>query len=157
VIAAVCGCRAGQPGRLHARLVVQPHDTLQFTASATAQRCTAGRGFLLEGADGGNGVLLWLRSVDSVVGGDYPVLTRGDTTTPRGVTGGVRFMLLAADRGVALDSGVVTVASAGGRIDAHARGSGIDPGPGQRVALEASFQAVPLTTDTASCPVGVVP
>jgi hypothetical protein len=102
-------------------------------------------------------VLLWLHSGDSVVGGEYPVLTRGDTSTPRGVMGAVRFMLQAADRGVTLDSGVVTVASAGGRIDAHARGSGIDPGPGQRVVLEASFQAVPIATDTVSCRVRVVP
>jgi len=107
---------------LQARLILQPHDTLQFTADAWARRCGEGRGFLLEGVVGGNGVLLWLHSGDSAVEGEYPVLARGDTITPRGVVGAVRFMLQNSDRGATLDSGVVTVSSAGGRIDAQAHG-----------------------------------
>jgi hypothetical protein len=66
-------------------------------------------------------------------------------------------MFKTADRGVTLDSGVATVSSAGGRIDAHARGSGIDPNAGQRVVLDASFNAVPLAADTVSCRVQLRP
>jgi hypothetical protein len=98
-----------------------------------------------------------LHSGDSAVAGDYPVLTRGDTVAPRGVMGAVRFMLKAADRGVTLDSGLVAVASAGGRIDAHAHGSGLEPGAGQRVVLDASFHAVPVATDTVTCRVRLQP
>jgi hypothetical protein len=154
VLAGVWSCRAEAPGSLHSRLTLQPHDTLRFTAVAQARPCGGGRGFVLEGADGGNGVLLWLRSADSV-GGEYPVLARGDTITPRGIAGGVRYMFKTADRGVTLDSGAVTVSSAGGRIDAHALGSGLDPNSGQRVLIDASFQAVPLGADTVNCRVQV--
>jgi hypothetical protein len=153
---AAWGCRAEQPGSLHARLILQPHDTLQFTADAWAQRCGAGRGFVLKGVVGGNGVLLWLRSGDSTLG-EYPVLARGDTIAPRGVVGAVRFMVQTSDRGVTLDSGVVTVSSAGRRIDAQARGSGIDPSAGQRVALDGSFHAVPMAADTVNCRVQLPP
>lgn len=157
VLAAACGCRAGQPGRLQARLVLQPHDTMQFSADGWARQCGGGRGLVLEGAVGGNGVLLWLHSADSATGGAYPVLTRGDSIAPRGVMGAVRFMLKAADRGATLDSGVVTVTSARGRIDAQARGSGLDPSAGQRVTLDASFHAVPMAADTVSCRVQLLP
>jgi hypothetical protein len=151
MLVAACGCRAEQPGGLHARLILHPHDTLQFTAPAWARRCGEGRGFVLEGVAGGNGVLLWMRSGDSAVAGEYPVLARGDSIASRGVVGGVRFIFQTTDHGITLDSGVVSVSSAGGRIDAQARGSGIDPNAGQRVAVDASFHVVPVAADTASC------
>jgi hypothetical protein len=66
-------------------------------------------------------------------------------------------MLAAADRGVTLDSGVVTVSSAGAWMDARARGSGVDPGSSQRVGLDASFQAVPMAADTVNCRVQLRP
>jgi hypothetical protein len=157
VLAVACGCRATQPGSLHARLIVQPHDTLQFIAGAWIRRCGEGQGFVLEGVVGGNGVLLWLHPGDSAVGGDYLVLARDDTSASRGVVGAVRFVLQTADRGVTLDSGVVTVSSVGGRIDAQARGSGLDPRAGQRVGLDASFHAVPMAADTVNCRVHLRP
>jgi len=160
-LAAGWGCGAGQPGNLEAVILlqrkdtVQGNDTLQFTAAAHARPCTERRGFLLQGVVGGNGVLLWLRSGDSTVGGEYPVLARGDTTAPRGVAGSVRFMLATQDRGVTLDSGIVTVSAAEGRIDATARASGLDPSAAQRVALKASFAAVPMGADSSNCKVQV--
>jgi hypothetical protein len=124
---------------------------VQFIANARVRPCGGGRGFVLQGVDGGNGVLLWLRSSDSTPSGRYPVLARGDTTTPRGVAGAVRFMNQLTDRGVTLDSGLVTVSSAGERLEAQARGAGLDTRVGQRVALDASFSAVPLGADTVDC------
>ena len=160
-LAAGWGCDSGQPGNLEAVVLLQRRDTLeekdtvQFTAAAYARRCTERRGLLLQGVVGGNGVLLWLRSADSTVGGEYPVLARGDTVTPRGVAGSVRFMLGTQDRGITLDSGIVTVSAADGRIDATARGSGLDPSAAQRVALKASFAAVPMGADSSNCQVQV--
>ena len=157
--AAGWGCGAGKPGNLQAVVLLQRKDTLQgndtvqFTAAAYARTCTERRGFLLQGVVGGNGVLLWLRSGDSTVAGEYPVLARGDTATPRGVAGSVRFMLGTQDRGITLDSGIVTVSAADGRIDATARGSGLEPTVAQRVALEASFAAVPMGADSSNCQV----
>jgi hypothetical protein len=154
LLAAACGCRSGRPGRLHARLVLQPHDTVEFAAEARIRRCSGERGFMIEGVDGGNGVLLWLRSTDSPAAGEYSVLSRGDTIAPRGVVGVVRFLIQNTDRGATLDSGVVTVSQSSRLLDAHASGSGLDPRAGQRVVIEASFQGVPLLmADTVSCQV----
>lgn len=135
----------------------QDKDTVQFTADVWARPCAEGRGFALEGLVGGNGVLLWLRSGDSAAEGEYPVLARGDSVTPRGVAGALRFIVGTTDRGITLDSGVVTVTSAGKRLDVTARGSGLDPTVGHRVALDAAFNAVPITADSVSCQVQVLP
>ena len=68
-----------------------------------------------------------------------------------------RFMLGEEARGVAFDSGSVTLTPSEGRqtLEAHVRGSGLEPVAGQRVRLEATFGAVPLApaSDTASCTV----
>ena len=151
VLAAACGCRSETGGSLHARLVLQPHDTVQFTAGAWIWRCGGGRGLVLKGVDGGNGLLLWFRPGDSTVNGEYQVIGRGDTIAPRGVVGAVRFLVQATDRGMTLDSGVVTVSSTGGRFEGHAQGSGLDPRAGQRVVLDASFLGVPLAVDSTNC------
>jgi hypothetical protein len=93
-----------------------------------------------------------LRATDSAAAGEYPVLTRGDTIAPRGVSAAVRFVVQNTDRGATLDSGVVTVSATGGLLEAQARGSGLDPRAGQRVLLDASFQGVPLiVADTVNC------
>jgi hypothetical protein len=151
VLAAACGGAAERPGQLHARLTRPPHDTLQFGATARAQRCGQGRGLLLEGIAGGNGVLIWARSGDSGLTGTYPLLARGDSITTRGAMVSTRFMIGDAERGVMLDSGSVAVTWGGGRMTVRALGSGVDPTAGQRVGLDAAFDAVPLATDTGSC------
>lgn len=156
-LAAAWGCPAEQPGNLQARVIQQGKDTVQFTADAWARPCADGRGFALKGVVGGNGVLLWLRSGDSTNEGEYPVLARGDSVTPRGIAGSVRFMVGTTDRGVTLDSGVVTVTSSGKRLDANARGSGVDPSAGHRVAFDAAFTAVPMAADSVNCQVQVRP
>jgi len=142
---------------MRALVVRPPHDTVRFAAPAVAHRCGRGAGILVEGATGGSGVLLWARSADSSVAGTFPPLTRGDSTTARGAMASFRLMIGEDARGVTLDSGSVTVAraGAGGAIDAHVGGSGLEPAAGQRVRLEATFAAVPLArpSDTVSCAV----
>jgi len=152
VLTAACGCRSGRPGRLHARIVLQPHDTVEFTTDASVQHCSGRRGFTIEGVAGGNGVLVWLRASDSATAGEYPVLTRGDTIAPRGVAAAVRFLVQNTDRGAILDSGVVVVSASGGLLEAQVHGSGLDARAGQRVVLEASFRGLPLVVaDTVTC------
>jgi len=154
-----CGRAAGlpEPGTVRAVLVRPPHDTVRFTAPAVAHRCGRGAGVLVEGIVGGNGVLLWARSGDSSVIGDFPPITRGDSTTPRGAMASFRFMLGEDARGVTFDSGSVMLTRSDGRqaLEAQVRGSGLEPVAGQRVRLEATFAAVPLApaSDTASCTV----
>jgi hypothetical protein len=152
VLVAACGCRAAGPGKLSARVILlQPDDTVLFSTDAVGHSCAGGRGVLLEGSVGGNGVLLWLRSGDSPAGGDYKFLARGDSLTPRGVMGAIRFIVSNSDRGVTLDSGLVTVSAGPGRKDVRVRGSGIDPSVGRRAVLDASFDAVSLMADTVTC------
>jgi len=108
---------------------------------------------LLQGSSEGNGVVVWLRGsgADSLVGGPWPLLQRGDTVSPHGATVGVRYMMSDVAHGLALDSGAVEVRQTGGAITLVARGTGMETMAAGRVALEASFDAVPLETDTVSC------
>ena len=85
---------------MHARVIRPPKDTIRFEAPARARRCQGGPGsgaLLLQGSSDGNGVVVWLREgrggADSLPGGAWPLLQRGDTVSPRGATVGVRYMM----------------------------------------------------------------
>jgi len=105
---------------------------------------------LFVGIDGGVGVLAWTSADKALASGDYPILTRGDTTTRRGAKASVRFMSGAAGRGVTLDSGTVTL-TLGDRVGARVRGSGLEPAAGRRAMLDAEFRPVPLARDSVAC------
>jgi hypothetical protein len=106
---------------------------------------------LLQGAREGNGVVVWLRARDSLAGGQWPLLQRGDTVSPRGATVGVRYVLSEVAHGLTLDSGAVEVRQTGGVITVVARGTGLEVAAAGRVTLTASFDSVPLEADTVSC------
>lgn len=148
-----CGGSGGGTGALRVLLIRLPKDTVRFAAAASGRRCApgAGRGVVLEGTSGGNGVLLWLRAPDSLTLGEYAVLQRVDSTTPRGAIAAARFMIHEVPHGVALDSGAVTVSAIARAVTARLRASGLEVGGGSRVAVDASFLAVPLGPDTVSC------
>ena len=152
VLASACSPRTAPASRLlEARLALRTRDTVLIRAAATAQQCDRGKGLLLVGTDGGSGVLLWARGSGPLVTGDYPVLPRGDSTTPRGATVSVRYMNADAGRGVMLDSGTVAVTLNGDRVSAHIRGSGLEPAGGVRAGLDAVFSPMVVTPDSASC------
>lgn len=151
---AACGSSAPPPARLRAQVTRHPGDTVSFEAPALASHCSRpGLGLLLQGSAGGNGVLIWLRSGDSLAAGEFSLLLRADTTAPHGATVAVRFMVGEAAHGLTLDSGAVSVTLAGASLSATARGSGLDPVAAGRVGLDASFASVPLATDTVECQV----
>jgi hypothetical protein len=108
-------------------------------------------GMLLQGSEGGNGVLVWIRSGDSIAAGEFPLLARGDSSSTHGATVAVRYMIGDLAHGFTLDSGGVSLSSGGGALSAVARGSGVEVGGRGRVALEASFTSVPLGSDTVPC------
>ena len=148
--AAACGMGAKErPGHLYALLLRPPHDTTRFEAVASARHC-AGGGWFIAGNTRGNGVLIWTRSRQGPSTGEFPLLTRGDSVSPRGAMAAARFMIVDASRGVTLDSGHVVVDS-GARISARAMGTGVDAAAGHRVAVEARFDSVPLLPDTVAC------
>jgi hypothetical protein len=129
--------------------------------SGSAHRCAKGTGVLIEGIAGGDGVLIWTRSAtpqnpaSSAPSRRYRILTRGDSTTPEGAMVAVRFMIGDVARGFAVDSGEVTLSASRDRVSATVRGSGLDYSAGQRLALEARAEAVPLASDTADCRVSL--
>ena len=134
----------------------QGKDTLRIDASARAVRCTGpraqvGGGLLLQGVNGGAGVVVWLRGQDPITVGAWPVLQRGDTLTPRGATVGVRFMMGDIAHGAPLDSGTVWVTRADSAVALVARGTGTETLSSMRMAVEATFDAVLMGADTASC------
>jgi hypothetical protein len=108
---------------------------------------------VLQGSEGGNGVLVWIRSGDSIAAGVFSLLARGDSTSTHGATVAVRFMVGDLAHGLTLDSGEVSLSSAGSVLSAAASGSGVEVGGRGRVALEASFTSVPLGSDTVPCQV----
>ena len=153
---AACGSASEQGGRVHALVTFPRQDTVRFEAPARARRCGGGpgkEGLLLQGSADGNGVILWLRGSGGgpPAAGPWPLLQRGDTVSPRGATVGVRYMMKDVARGFALDSGVVEVRATGPVLTVVARGTGLETAAAGRVAVEASFHAVPLETDTVPC------
>lgn len=149
---AACGSSAPPPARLRALITRLPKDTVSFEAPAVAGRCgRPGLGLLLQGSAGGNGVLIWLRPGDSLASGEFSLLPRADSTTPRGATVAVRFMVGEAAHGLTLDSGAVAVTLTEASLSANARGSGLDHLAGGRADVDASFESVPLETDTVAC------
>jgi hypothetical protein len=152
--AAACRGEPAAPGRARAA-VARRADTIRFAAPATAYRCAAGDGVVLEAIELGNGLLVWVRTRDSVAG-SYQILGVRDTVTPRGALVAVRFMAQAAAQGLSLDSGGVTVRDASGRLALTVAGSGLDLSGGARLFVEADIDSVPLPAagDSIPCAAG---
>jgi len=152
--AAACGSRGAEPAaRLRARIIRQSRDTLRFEAAAAANLCgrAVGDGVVLQGSAHGNGVLIYVRSSDSVPSGEFPLMARADSTTARGAIVTARFQAGDLARGVVLDSGSVAVSRAGDVLTATARGAGAEVAGTGRVALTASFESVRMGPDTVQC------
>jgi hypothetical protein len=140
---------------LRARVARPPKDTIRFEAPAGASRCGGDTGsVLLLASTGGSGVIVWLRrgaGGDSAAAGPWSLLQRGDTVSRRGAMVGLRYMMDQVAHGLSLDSGAVEVEEAARVLTVVVRGTGVETRASGRIALEASFDAVPLGTDTVSC------
>jgi hypothetical protein len=149
-----CGSRgAGPAARLSARIIRQSRDTLRFEVPAVASRCGrgVGNGLVLRGSEHGNGVLIYLRSSDSVARGEFGLMARADSTTPRGAIVTARFQTGEVAHGVVLDSGTVSVTRAGDVLTASAQGAGAEVAGTGRVTLAASVGSVRVGPDTVPC------
>ena len=159
VLGADCRGAFARSARVRVWVTRPPRDTVRFETPARARRCSGGRGkgggILLQGASGGNGVAVWLRTPDSIASGPWPLLQRGDTVTARGAIVAVRYSVAEYAHGTSLDSGAVRVTLQGGVVTLVARGSGLDAVGGGRLAVGATFDAVPLAADTISCRSGL--
>ena len=150
--AALAACRAATPEGTARASVARPQlDTVRFGATASAYRCRDGRGLLLEAVSDGNGILVWLRSGDSVAGGDYDILGVRDTVTPRGAFVSARYMTGDVAHGFSLDSGTVSLWDSAGRLGAGVRGAGLEVPGALRPFLAADFMGLSAPADSAPC------
>lgn len=153
LLAVACGDPAapGGIGRVQVALV-GTNDTIRFEVPVTATRCAGSAGLLLHGEQRGQGVLVWLRGgggqLDTAT---YPLLTRGDAITPRGVIAAVRYMVGEVAHGVTLDDGAATVTRAAPPIDLSIRGRGVEAAMAAQRNAEVELKGVTLGPDTASC------
>jgi hypothetical protein len=161
-----------QPVRLEARIIRAPFpahpkpDTINFAVPAVARRCPQGRAVLLEGAaESGNGLLALLRwptpplppAPDSVAppppspppAGSFPMITYGDSLTPRGARVSVRYMMGDVAHGFALDSGAVELERTGAALSGRVRGASLENTI--HVSLDARFHDVAFAADTGRC------
>jgi len=150
------GTRQQAEGRVTVRVQYTPRDSTPFAAAARFHRCRGSGqggpgGFLLDGTDKGNGILVWLRTTETTPAGTYPILSRWDTVTARGAIVAVRFVIGDAAHGLALDSGSVMAQGASGGVSALVIGAGLETEGARKVHAEARFGATSLAPDTASC------
>lgn len=150
VLTLACGS-AREPsgtGRVH---LVGAVDTIHFEVPVVAQSCVEGRGVLVTGAREGQGLLVLLRVAGAALDtGSYPLLSRADSATARGVIVAVRFVDGPASHGFTVDDGVATVTQVSPSLAVQVRGRGVESVGGQRSA-ELTLDQVPLAPDTVSC------
>lgn len=155
LLAAACSGDHGPRVRLRATVIHSTtdstRDTVRFEADAVAHHCTDGRGVLVEGWRGGNGVLVWLRPGDSALAGAYTALPRADATSGRGSITAARFMRGDVAQGTTIDSGSVIAVQSGDHLEVTALGSGLAVPGGMRVAVTAAFSHVPAPADSTPC------
>ena len=131
-------------------VVRPPKDTTRFSLPAFARRCDDGRSLLIEAASPqGSGVVIRLKSGDSIAAGSYPVLWPDDTASRRGATVAVRYVVREVANSFVLDSGTVDVQRDGATLGAHVVGRGVENAIRMFAAVD--FSDVPLRADTASC------
>ena len=127
-------------------------DTVGFRIPVRARRCGDDRGVVLDGAQHGNGLLVWLRDgVGAPDGGNYPLLSRGDSAAPRGAIASVRYILGTVAHGVIVDSGSATLTREPPPYAVHVTGNGAEVAIQGRRSVESTADPVPLERDTVNC------
>ncbi len=129
------------------------NDSIVFDAAATARICTGGHGLLLEGANGGSGLLVWIRASGPVTVGTYAALPRGDSTSARGAVIAARYLVHEAPHGFAADTGAVTLLAAGPAYAARLHGRGIEVSTATRPTIDAEIQGARVEGDSIACAV----
>lgn len=157
-LAVLCGCRSAPAigtsgGEAHVHIsITGGGDTVGFRIPVRARRCADEHGVVLDGALHGNGLLIWLRDgVGPPDAGNYPLLSRGDSSAPRGAIAAVRYILGTVAHGVIVDSGSATLTHETPPYAIHIKGNGAEVAVPGRRSVELSADRVPLERDTVSC------
>lgn len=127
-------------------------DTAGFQVPVRARRCGDDRGVVLDGALHGNGFLVWLHDGTGLPdGGNYTLLSRGDSSAARGAIASVRYIMGTVAHGLIVDSGTAVLAGESAPYTVHVTGSGAEVSIQGRRAVELTADRVPLARDTVNC------
>lgn len=153
VALAACGNPAEPHGTGRVHLAVQgTSDTVRFEVAVIARRCAGGGGVLVTGAREGQGVLLLLRSAESVVDtGSYVLLTRADSAALRGAIVAIRFSVGPMSHGLTVDDGTARVSRTTPTLAAVVSGRGVETGTAVQRTADIAVDDVPLAPDSAFC------
>jgi hypothetical protein len=153
-----CGC--GRPpdtqtgsGVAHVHIsITGGGDTVGFRIPVRARRCADDRGVVVDGAQHGNGLLVWLRDgAGPPDAGNYPLLSRADSAAPRGAIASVRYIFGTIAHGLIVDSGTASLTREQPPYAVHLKGNGAEVAiPGRR-SVEITADPVPLERDTVNC------
>lgn len=156
---AICGCTqasgiqsGGGVGHVHIS-ITGGGDTVGFQVPVRARRCAADRGVVLDGGLHGNGILVWLRDGTAPPGGNYPLLSRGDSSAPRGAIATVRYVAGTVAHGLIVDSGTATLTTERPPFSVRVKGSGFEAPMSGRRAVQLTADRVALERDTVNCKV----
>jgi len=147
----LAACQTSAPlSTVHARIFRGPKDSTAFAAADVAHFCK-GNGVLFDAISGANGVLAWVRGPSALTPGTYPLLGRADSSTPRGALVAVRFILHDIAHGFPVDSGVLTLTTAGPTYRARIQGSGTDLGLATKSTVDITIDSIKPRSDTLAC------
>lgn len=153
VVAAACRAPAAPtPGTFVGSLARVQLDTIDIAVPVAAASCrdSVPGGVVVEGAERGSGVLVWL-SAAGPDSGAYPIAHPADSLTTVHARVTLHYRTGEVAHTLVLDSGTVRVDRAVGAISGAVAGSGHDPSGGLRPLLHGSFVAVPFATDSVPC------
>jgi len=159
-VSLLAGCASSDTGRDGpqdpGRAVVRMHgvvkrDSVRFDLPLAVNQCGSGRGWLFHGAARGQGVLAWVRAAGAIDTGSYPLITRGDSVTPRGATVAIRYVTGDISHGLIVDTGMLQISAARPPINARVRGVGLEPKEAEQFEVEVTVSGVPAVGDTVTC------
>lgn len=152
VLALACGATSTPRGTARVVLTLTgTTEAVRFDVPVVAQRCGPGRGLIFHGEAGGTGVLVWLRDSAPPSTGTYPLVSRGDTTSPRGAIAAARFIVAQRTGGITIDDGEVTLSHATAPFALEVKGVGVETAFAQQRQVEMTFDGVPLLPDSVPC------
>lgn len=128
-------------------------DTVRFEVPVVARRCGPGHGLLFQGEQNGAGLLIWLRDTSTPGAGTYPLLSRGDSVTPRGAIATARFLVAQRTGGITIDDGTVTLSRATAPFALQVTGLGVETAFAQQRRATLALENVPLLPDSVPCQV----
>ncbi len=139
------------PSSLVAASIISRTDTVRFEVPLAVYRCDSASGFLLQAIQSGNGIMMWLRPGDSLVG-ELPIVGVRDTITRPGAVVAIRYYHESIVHSFTLDSGTVSVSDSGAARRLDVNGSGLETSLGTRSGVAASIAELPEPAEsTMSC------